>query len=304
MTDSHKLDFYGTDIPFRTAAAQLSDVFALSVFAAETNAVRSLAQTFCSTRRATIEAELREAISFGLAFVGFEGTRIVGLASACLGHPQGNADIVLLISSSRKRYDEVAHSLFQRLRAAIDPGVRCTFYFPKENDRCGAFLASIGAKRSVNEYQLAIVRDDFRPIETKGVFPLRPMDAGEFMGLYDAIFPEIYVTVREILEDLEGRHRVFVAKDESGMVALAVLRLNGGQTATAEVIGVRADRRGRGHGRTILSHLVREAFSTHGAERVDLIVDLDNESAIRLYTDLGFRVEREHVCCHLDGRSA
>ncbi|OHE41819.1 MAG: hypothetical protein A2Y16_05870 [Tenericutes bacterium GWF2_57_13] len=270
----------------------------------KTNFVRAHAQTFCSSRPAAIEAELREAIDLGLAFVCFENDRISGFATACLGHPAGNADIVLLISPTLDRYVEIASSLFARLRETLPPTIRFTFFFPKENIRCAAFLDSIGALRRVNEYQLAIRREGFVPIDIKGVAPLHLEDGPAFVRLYHEIFPDIYLSAEEILKDIEGNHRVFVARDESGLIALSVLRLNGTGSATAEVIGVRADRRGRGQGRTVLAYLLMQAFSIYGAERVDLIVDLDNDAAIRLYTDLGFSVEREHVSYCLEGRDS
>ena len=293
----------GNDIPERldVRAADFPDVPFLTAFAAATNALREHAQTFCSTRTAAIEAELCESVGLGHAFVCLVDDRVVGLASAFLGHPAGNADVILFVDPAYGRYQDAAAALFARLRAALDPGIRFTFYFPKENERCARFLAAIGARRRVNEYQLAVQRGEWKPVEIDGVTPLERTDGPSFKRLYDAIFPDIYLSAEEILDDLEGRHRVFVAQDETGFVALGVLRLNGPGSTTAEVIGVRADRRGRGWGRTILAGLLREAFVNRGAERVDLIVDLDNESAIRLYTDQGFCVEREHACFIVEG---
>ena len=44
----------------------------------------------------------------------------------------------------------------------------------------------------------------------------------------------------------------------------------------------------------MLSRLIEEAFSDPGVRLVDLIVDCDNENALKLYFDLGFKVEFEN----------
>ena len=61
-------------------------------------------------------------------------------------------------------------------------------------------------------------------------------------------------------------------------------------------MGVGVAARRRGYGRAVLSHLAGQAFGPFGAERLELVVDADNERALRLYLDAGFRLRQENIC--------
>ena len=53
---------------------------------------------------------------------------------------------------------------------------------------------------------------------------------------------------------------------------------------------------GKGYGKAIISHLINMAFNSLEVSKVDLIVEGDNEAAIKLYLDLGFVIENENRC--------
>lgn len=61
------------------------------------------------------------------------------------------------------------------------------------------------------------------------------------------------------------------------------------------IMGVADDHVGRGIGSAILSALLDVADNWRGLKRVELTVNADNESAIRLYTRHGFKLEGRHV---------
>lgn len=145
-------------------------------------------------------------------------------------------------------------------------------------------------------------RDRFRPRPTPwAAEPLGEALWPELAALHDQVFPQVYVSGRDLLQTLGRNRRAFGVVDGGALLAYGVLRDNGTDRGTAELIGVRAGCRGLGLGTAVLCRLLQEAFGPLGLKQMDLIVDGDNETAIGLYLGLGYQLERENCCYHLGG---
>ena len=79
------------------------------------------------------------------------------------GLGKGNVDCALL--ADRENYSATARQLLSAAQAQLGNHLRYTFFFPKENEACAAFLESIGACRRENEYRMVLRRDDWQPQE-------------------------------------------------------------------------------------------------------------------------------------------
>jgi ribosomal protein S18 acetylase RimI-like enzyme len=94
--------------------------------------------------------------------------------------------------------------------------------------------------------------------------------------------------------------RCWVAVDESGAVLglVSIQPLVGWSSHVGELrLVVDPERRGRGLGRTLARHALREAVDA-GLEKVVVEVVAEQEGAVRMFTDLGFRGEallRDHI---------
>ena len=80
-----------------------------------------------------------------------------------------------------------------------------------------------------------------------------------------------------------------VGLDGTEVVGVAGLAAGPFGEAYVQTVGVRGDRQGRGHGRSLLCALVAEA-DRRGAETMGLEVRDDNEPALGLYARAGFGV--------------
>ena len=275
------------------AAGELEE---LSLLAQRLNGRRESGSSFCCAKAADIRRDFEETMDSG--FACWEGGRPLGLISCFPDREKGNADCSLLLDARGERYGELAAELVSAARERLGPEMACTFFFPKENVDCRNFLRSAGAQRQVNEYILRLDREGWEACPGPGAEP-RPIREGEqdaFAALYDNVFPGAYASGRDILADLGRTRFVYVISDGAGLAAYGVLKLQGGGQAAAEMLGVREGARRRGYGRAVLHHLAQQAFSQFGAERLELVVDADNESALRLYLDTGFRLRQENNC--------
>ncbi|NLY46070.1 MAG: GNAT family N-acetyltransferase, partial [Tissierella sp.] len=119
---------------------------------------------------------------------------------------------------------------------------------------------------------------------------------GKLKELHDEIFPNVYISGADIIENIGKKHFVYSIIENKTLIAYSVLRLNGNMSGTAEIIAVREEFRGRGYGKAIISYLIDKAVNLFKVSNVDLMVDGDNEKAIKLYLDLGFVIEHENRC--------
>ncbi len=268
----------------------------LARFAYRINGMQEHSSAFCSRSLEAIHRDFEQGIASESAFLCRRDGQLMGVLSGYIDYDKNNTDCSLLIEP-QEVYVDIAAKLFDALQRGLSPSMKYTFFFPKENTRCSAFLDQAGARREVNEYALVLHRGREKlAVSSFSIKELLPEYYGQFVKLHDSIFPGIYISGREIIDDIGKGHIVYGMLDETGMTAYSVLRLNGEKRVTAEIVGVREDCRHKGYGRAILSHLIEEAFKKHGTDRVDLIVDGDNENAISLYLQLGFVVEGENCC--------
>ncbi|MFE3598449.1 GNAT family N-acetyltransferase [Streptomyces sp. NPDC059142] len=88
--------------------------------------------------------------------------------------------------------------------------------------------------------------------------------------------------------------RTWMAADQDGrLVGHASLRRHAdGASARLGRVLVAPAARGHGHGAALLTQVLSLAFTRLGVDRIDLGVFAHNDSAVRLYERLGFRVDR------------
>lgn len=252
---------------------------------------------YCSNKRSIIREELAEHAKNGcLAVCGELPDAMTGAVFCFYSEEHHMADFSLLIAPEVD-YMQTADGMFAAIREKLPKETQCNFFFPKQNRRCAAFLEALQAKREVNEYGLLLLRGQEKNLAApEGVAELTEADFAEFSALHDAVFPEVYISGKEILAALEADRRVYVLKKDGKLLAYGVLQRRSETRSTAEIIGVREGYRHQGYGRRILSELIRRAFADEKTEKLDLIVDCDNENAMKLYFDLGFETEFENCC--------
>ena len=151
--------------------------------------------------------------------------RLVGLVSCFPDWEKGNADCSLLLDAHGADYRAAAGALLAKAREKLGSGMACTFFFPVENGECRGFLEQAGARRQVNEYILRLGREAWSEPRDMAAEP-RPVREGEladFAALHDQVFPGVYVSGRDILEDLGKGRFVYVVSDSAGLAAYGVL---------------------------------------------------------------------------------
>lgn len=277
-----------------------ADLDAAAEFAFRCNQNPVLGSAFCPMSRSAILEDLAEGVAAGQCLIYRERELVLGLLNSYTDWDKRNTDCTLLVDAPS--YDSVGRALLEALVEKLPEPMRYTFFFPRENLACAQLLEALGARREVNEYQLLLQREAFCPRPSAWIAaPLEQPFWPQLAALHDQIFPRVYVSGQDLLQTLGRSRRAFGIVDDGALSAYGVLRDNGTDRGTAELIGVRDGRRGMGLGTAVLCRLLQEAFGPLGLKQMDLVVDGDNETAIGLYLGLGFRVEQENCCYHLEG---
>jgi GNAT superfamily N-acetyltransferase len=279
---------------------ELKDIEVISQYAYRINNMLEHSSNFCPKSLETIEQDLKSSIALNSTYGCWLENRLIGIISCYTDQAKNNTDCSLLIETD-VCYDDVAIELFNTVRSQINSDMHYTFFFPKENINCSNFLQKIGAHREVNEYCLLLKHGNENIVPTSLPISELPLEYyAQLEKLHDCIFPGVYISGKDIITDIGNKHFVFSLIDNNTLIAYSVLRLNGGKCATAEIVAVREDYRHKGYGRAVLAHLISIAFKKYCMDCINLIVDGDNENAIRLYLDLGFNIETEN-CCYTVG---
>lgn len=277
---------------------EMKELEILSEFVFRINNRKECSSAFCSKNLETIRKEIEESIDSDSAVSCWQGERLIGFLSCYIDKEKGNGDCSLLIEPT-VHYDLVAKNLFDTLHNQLPPSLRYTFFFSKENKQCADFLQRLGACKEVNEYALILKRENKKDVFNRAkIKELAPERYLEFAELHDSIFPGVYISGKDIIEDIGKRHFIYSLVEKEQLLAYSVLRVDNKKHVTAEIVAVRNGFRNKGYGRAVLAYLIEKAFMDFEAEYVNLIVDGDNENAIHLYLDMGFEIKSEN-CCYI-----
>ncbi|MDD4297970.1 MAG: GNAT family N-acetyltransferase [Ruminiclostridium sp.] len=266
-------------------------------FAYKMNIDREHASTFCAISKSAIREDFSEGISKNCVLACWNNDEIIGILSCFIDEVKNNADCTILIDSRKCDYNTIARLLLEKFRIANDANMKYTFFFPTENVECANFLESINANRQVNEYYLILEKKNAdNNTSNLNVIELPTNSYNSFIELHDTIFPGVYISGADVIKDIGKIHFIYSIIENEILIAYSVLRLNRDRSATAEIIAVKENFRGKGYGRAVLSYLIKTAFTSFTLDKIDLIVDGNNDKAIRLYLDLGFTIVTENRC--------
>ena len=141
---------------------------------------------------------------------------------------------------------------------------------------------------------------ELRPIPTLDGYLLksyrRSTAIKRFRELYESSFAGLvwyqpYLSDAEVTSEMEDDDSIIFLLEHGVPVGFIWLRWPETMTAEIEPVGIVESRQGRGLGRYLVENALRVA-ADQGADRVTIGVWSENETAIRLYLDLGFRQVR------------
>lgn len=190
----------------------------------------------------------------------------------------------------------ISAKMLEYARDHFNAGLKYYFFFDTRNRSCIDLMNAIRAENQGNEFILTLKRDNFIKKEhAVSIVPLPGEYWNSFVNLHDTVFPDIYVSGRDITNSIGENRKVFCIIEDKNVVGYGVLRRTANSSrATAEVIAVEESKQGNGYGRALLNELAKQAFGDESVDILDLVVENTNTNALNLYYSVGFQLNVEN----------
>ena len=210
----------------------------------------------------------------------FEGETLTGVFALLVLDDEQYLELLAGLSGNAAAYDE----LLAHVKTAY-PGYQADFVYNPRNRLLQAALEALGAEFEPEQQKL-VLRKPVPYVPDARVVPYRPEFRAQYLALHTG---DRYWTGERVLAASEI-FRVLLAIEDGAVSGYIDLTHNSTENEPYDLF-VREESRGRGLGRALLAAAVQENRSNG----MSLLVDIDNEHAIRLYESQGFtRAEGEN----------
>ena len=192
------------------------------------------------------------------------------------------------------------HMLADRLYAGILPiipaGIRDRDLFcDVQNIHMEEFAARHGFPMHSENAVMTLLRGQYTPAakRTSSVVPFEDAWFVPFEKLHTILFPNAYFTARQIVEKINGTHRLFIAIKDEILLGYHFCRIDpDAESGYVDFIGTDESARGRGIASDLLASGVDWMLSAVSTRHINLTVNANNFAAGRLYEKFGFVTER------------
>lgn len=222
-----------------------------------------------------LKCNLRNAVEkqSNLVLGVFDGDQITGLFVFLVLPDERYLEMIVGLSRSSAAYREILDFL-----RVCYPGFQADFVFNPRNELLKRLLAERSA--AFDPVQRRMTLDDFRQEQdTEGIVPLSEKFFTEYSDMHSK---DVYWTAEKVFQATD-RFRVFLAIEDGHVVGYVDVTHKFEENEVYDLLVREASRR-RGWGRKLMVKALAEN-RPHG---MLLLVDADNDPAIRLYQSLDF----------------
>lgn len=200
-----------------------------------------------------------------------------------------------------ENWTALAAALLAELQEILPPAVRrLDFFVHERNQRAFRFYLGQGFHSIQASHVYVAPRPQAPLAPPEPCYSLAEGQAGAFRALHDSIFPKTYYTGRDILDQLDGDHHVFVCGKGEDLLGYIYASVDESADGYIDFVGVRADVRGRGLGRRLLLTALDWLFAVKNVAQVGLTVSDDQVNARSLYEKVGFRIKYTGLSARLE----
>lgn len=177
------------------------------------------------------------------------------------------------------------------------------FFIHQENKIGEMLLESIGAKFNGYEYTLSVQRERVQPesVDTTGIVSVDTNQYKEVVTLHDGIWPGVYYSGQELIDQLDENHQLFIIKNEEEIEGYVFVE-NEAERGYIHFLAVKETYRRRGIGMRLLNKALEWSFTNNQIKKVSLCVEAENENALSLYYKAGLEKENAYVAYQVESK--
>jgi ribosomal protein S18 acetylase RimI-like enzyme len=188
-------------------------------------------------------------------------------------------------------WDGAADALFAALESELPQTRRKEAEIAADvaNESIARFAGRHGFVAGKVHHLLAVAAHDIEKLPRNAVAPVARDHEAAFVSLHDELFPGSYYSGSQLLEQASRDDAVVLELVEDGVLAgYAAGRIDESGDGYLDFVGVAADRRCRGLGRTLVGGMAHALCDRAPIAAMRLTVSSENSSALVLYEKLGF----------------
>jgi len=190
----------------------------------------------------------------------------------------------------------VADKLYERVLPIIPTGIRDRDLFCDEhNAHLQEFAERHGFPLRSENAIMTLLRDTYTATvgNVSNIVPFEQTFFDQLETLHKTAFPNAYFTARQMIEKINARYQLFLAVENEKVLGYHFCKIEPeAESGYVDFIGIDSLVRGRGIGTDLLAAGIDWMLSTPSTKKINLTVNADNVSAIRLYKNFGFVTDR------------
>ena len=230
-------------------------------------------------------------------FLAYDGNQLVGVFGVDINPEIGRAWLLgpLIEHAS---WQSLADELYDACSKIIPAGIHEQDLFcDVQNINIKTFAERQGFPLRSETAVLTLERVNYKKTgssETSfSVVDYVPAFFEQFEALHNLLFPKTYFTAHQIIEKLDNTHRLFLALENGSLKGYHFCKVESdARLGYVDFIGVDSSVRSRGLGSVLLAEGLDWMLSFPETDKINLTVNADNVSALKLYANFGFVTER------------
>ncbi len=279
----------------------------LAVFLAEMNAKPSQHIGYCGESKEGIYdtlisdfSDLELANSF---LVAYQDEEIIGAIGLDIDLEDRSAEV--WGPFARKGHEELVNELWEKVTSLSSSQVdQYNLFFNAENMFAKEFATSQGGQLQGHHKVLVAKKSEWIEIVDEGIVEYISSYEHDFKTLHGQEFPSTYYSAQTIFERVSELNKLFIStsgEEMTGYVYIEAEPKHG--EGSVEYIAVSKRFRKQGIGKKLLTFAINELFAYEEIEEITLSVNTKDESAIKLYQAVGFKVKHELIHFEIDKKA-
>lgn len=241
-------------------------------------------------REAFEESSIPTAEGFRLAF---ENERLIGALGVDASH---DIHRVWLLGPfiDDENWQRVADQLYDAVQPVLPQGdYEYELFCDVKNTNLHEFALRHGFFARAESAIMFLLRKDYQRAakDQVQIFDFQDSFFDQFQTLHDRVFPNTYLTAKQVVEKIDDRHRLLMAVEDEKLLGYIFGKVED-ESGYVDFLAADESVRRRGIGADLLARALDWMFISPSTQNVHLTTNTDSVAAISLYNKFGFSTER------------
>jgi ribosomal protein S18 acetylase RimI-like enzyme len=185
---------------------------------------------------------------------------------------------------------DIAKELIFELKKRVDENAKFNFFFLKESIYYNTLMKELECEFNGFEILLELKKEDFKPVYKQDIV-VRKHKNIDYQAVHqihiEAFGENMYIDTPSMFQSKQ----LYILEKENEVIGYCLLKTEKTRLYI-EVIAIKKQYRNIGYGSSFISKMITLGFENSELETAELVVEAMNESAIKVYTNIGFQIKK------------